>query len=114
MSLSNAPDQNTSLPIITFALLVFSILAFLILAFSILAFSILAFALAKHNCLDSMTADTTMQILCSCLEHEGIRGHRCQECKKFEDEVEQNDPKRREEEREMTSANATAVVTRKK
>jgi hypothetical protein len=40
-----------------------------------------------------------MPILCSCLEREGIRGHRCQECKKFEDDVDKNVSKIREKKR---------------
>jgi hypothetical protein len=40
-----------------------------------------------------------MPIICSCLEREGIGGHRCPECKKFEDDVEQNVSKIRKKKR---------------
>jgi hypothetical protein len=40
-----------------------------------------------------------MSVLCSCLERKGIGGYRCQECKKFQDEVEQNVSKIREKKR---------------
>jgi hypothetical protein len=38
-------------------------------------------------------------IMCSCLERECIGGHRCPECKNFEDDVEQNVSKIREKKR---------------
>jgi hypothetical protein len=40
-----------------------------------------------------------MPIICSCLEREGVGGHRCPECKKFEDDVEQNVSKIKEKKR---------------
>jgi hypothetical protein len=40
-----------------------------------------------------------MPIICSCLEREGIGGHRCPEYKKFEDVAEQNVSKIREKKR---------------
>jgi hypothetical protein len=40
-----------------------------------------------------------MPIIFSCLEREGVGGHRCPECKKFEDDVEQNVSKIREKKR---------------
>jgi hypothetical protein len=40
-----------------------------------------------------------MPIICSCLEREGVGGHRCPECKKFEDDAEQNVSKIREKKR---------------
>jgi hypothetical protein len=40
-----------------------------------------------------------MPIICSCLEREGVGGHRYPECKKFEDDVEQNVSKIREKKR---------------
>jgi hypothetical protein len=40
-----------------------------------------------------------MPIVCSCLKREGIGGHRCPECKNFEDDVEKNVSKIREKKR---------------